>query len=57
MSLANTSMVVIYDWFSWGSKRGLWTKILLSLQEEEGMVCNEVIIDRRTMKVHRYGGG
>jgi transposase len=47
---------VIYDRFSWGSERGLWGKILFSLQEE-GIVFNEVIIDSTTMKVHRHGGG
>ncbi|MDR2245386.1 MAG: transposase [Treponema sp.] len=48
---------VIYDRFSWGSKRGLWAKILIRLQEEEGIVFKEVIIDSTTMKVHRHGGG
>jgi hypothetical protein len=48
---------VIYDRFSWGSKRGLWLKILAVLQEEDGIVLNEMIIDSATMKVHRYGGG
>jgi transposase len=48
---------VIYDRFSRGSGRGLWAKILLRLQEEEGIECNEVIIDSTTMKVHRHGGG
>jgi transposase len=48
---------VIYDRFSWGSTRGLWAKILLSLQEEEGIEFKEVIIDSTTMKVHRHGGG
>jgi transposase len=48
---------VIYDRFSRGSERGLWAKILLSLQAEEGIVYNEVIIDSTTMKVHRHGGG
>jgi hypothetical protein len=33
---------VIYDRFSRGSERGLWGKILFSLQEE-GIVINEVI--------------
>jgi hypothetical protein len=33
-------------------------KILLRLlQEEEGILLKEVIIDSRTMKVHRHGGG
>jgi transposase len=48
---------VIYDRFSRGSKRGLWLKVLAVLQEEEGIVINEVIIDSTTMKVHRHGGG
>jgi transposase len=44
---------VLYDRFSWGSKRGLWAKILLRLQEEEGIVLNEVIIDSTTMTITR----
>jgi transposase len=48
---------VIYDRFAWGSKRGLWLKILAVLQDEEGIVVNKVIIDSTTMKVHRHGGG
>jgi hypothetical protein len=48
---------VVYDRFSWGSGRGLWAKILLRLQEEEGLEFEEVLIDSTTMKVHRQGGG
>jgi hypothetical protein len=48
---------VIYDRFSRGSKRGVWAKVLLNLQREEGIVFNEVIIDSTTMKVHRHEGG
>jgi transposase len=48
---------VIYDRFSRGSGSGLWAKVLLKLQEEEGIGFNEVIIDSTTMKVHRQGGG
>jgi transposase len=48
---------VIYDRFSRGSDRGLWAKVLVALQEEEGIGFNEVIIDSTTMKVHRHGGG
>jgi transposase len=47
----------IYDRFSRGSGKGLWAKVLLSLQKEEGIVFKEVIIDSTTMKVHRHGGG
>ncbi|MDR0628671.1 MAG: transposase [Treponema sp.] len=47
---------VIYDRFNRGSGRGLWVKILANLQED-GIVFNEVIIDRTTMKVQRHGGG
>jgi hypothetical protein len=32
---------VIYDRFSRGSERGLWAKILIRLQEEEGIVFKE----------------
>jgi transposase len=35
---------VIYDRFSRGRERGLWAKILLRLQREEGIVFNEVKI-------------
>jgi hypothetical protein len=47
----------MYDRFSRGSGRGLWAKILIKLQGEEGIIFNEVIIDSTTMKVHRQGGG
>jgi transposase len=48
---------LVYERFAWGSERGLWAKILLSLQQEEGIEFKEVIIDSTTMKVHRHGGG
>jgi transposase len=48
---------VIYDRFSRGSERGLWAKILISLQREEGIEFKEVITDSTRMKVHRHGGG
>jgi len=48
---------VIYDRFSRGSERGLWAKILLTLQIQVGIEFEEVIIDSTTMKVHRHGGG
>jgi transposase len=48
---------VVYDRFSRGSERGLWAKILMELQKVEGIRFSEVIIDRRTMKVPRHGGG
>ena len=35
---------LVYDRFSWGSTRGLWAKMLISLQKEAGIVFNEVII-------------
>jgi len=48
---------VIYDRFSRGSERGLWAKVLVALQKQEGIGLQEVIIDSVTMKVHRQGGG
>ena len=48
---------VIYDRFSRGSERGLWAKVLLTLQTQVGIEFEEVIIDSTTMKVHRHGGG
>ena len=48
---------VIYDRFNRGSERGLWAKVLLTLQKQTGLEFEEVIIDSTTMKVHRHGGG
>jgi len=48
---------VIYDRFNRGSERGLWAKVLLTLQKQIGLEFEEVIIDSTTMKVHRHGGG
>jgi transposase len=47
----------VYDRFSRGSARGIWAKVLIRLQEEEGIAFNEVIIGSTAMKVRRYGGG
>ncbi|MDR0378270.1 MAG: transposase [Spirochaetaceae bacterium] len=44
---------VIYDRFSRGNERGLWAKIFIQLQAEEGIAFDEVIIDRAAMKVRR----
>ena len=47
----------IYDRFNRGNARGLWNKVLVALQQEAGLLFDEVIIDSTTMKVHRHGGG
>ena len=47
----------IYDRFNRGNARGLWNKVLATLQQEAGLGFEEVIIDSTTMKVHRHGGG
>ena len=48
---------VVYDRFSRGNARGLWAKVLKTLQNRAGTEIQEVIIDSTTMKVHRHGGG
>jgi len=47
----------VYDRFNRGNARGLWEKVLMTLQKAVGLGVNEVIIDSTTMKVHRHGGG
>jgi transposase len=47
----------VYDRYNRGNARGLWEKVLMTLQNERGPCLNEVIIDSTTMKVHRHGGG
>jgi transposase len=47
---------VVYDRFSRGSGRGLWAKVLSTLQERTGIRFEAVIIDSTTMKTRRHGG-
>ena len=47
----------VYDRFNRGNARGLWEKVLMTLQKDGGLGINEVIIDSTMMKVHRHGGG
>ena len=47
----------VYDRFNRGNARGLWNKVLVTLQNEAGLSFGEVIIDSTTVKVHRHGGG
>ena len=48
---------VVFDRFSRGTERGLWARVLMSLQNQAVTGFEEVIIDSTTMKVHRHGGG
>ena len=50
----------VYLSFSRGCERGLWLKIMKTLQEAETLpeiTGTMVVIDSTTMKVHRHGGG
>ena len=47
----------VYDRFNRGNARGLWNKVLVTLQSEVGLSFGEVITDSTTVKVHRHGGG
>jgi transposase len=47
----------VYLRFNKGSKRGLWWKILISLQQQKKLRMNIVLADSTTFKVHRHGGG
>jgi transposase len=47
----------VYLRFSKGNKRGLWWKILLTLQQEKKLLMNIVLCDSSSFKVHRHGGG
>jgi transposase len=47
----------IYLRFKCGSERGLWWRILLTLQQRKQLTLNVVLVDSTTFKVHRHGGG
>lgn len=47
----------VYLRFKRGSDRGLWWKILTSIQHSKAGLINIVIIDSTTVKIHRHGGG
>jgi transposase len=47
----------IYMRFKRGSERGLWWRILITLQQHGKARLNIVLIDSTTWKVHRHGGG
>jgi transposase len=47
----------IYLRFVRGGERGLWWKILITLQQKKKLRMNIVLGDSTTMKVHRHGGG
>jgi transposase len=48
---------VIYDRFNRGSERGLWWKIISTLQAQNLATTDIVMIDSTSIKVHRHGGG
>ena len=47
----------IYMRFQRGNEKGLWWKILNSLQSKKRMRMNVVICDTSNFKYHRHGGG
>lgn len=47
----------VYLRFSKGSKRGVWWKILITLQQHKKLTMHVVLADSTTFKVHRHGGG
>lgn len=47
----------IYQRFNRGSEKGIWWKILMTLQQARKLLINVVISDSTTFKVHRHGGG
>ena len=47
----------IYLRFKKGSDRGIWWKILLTLQKNKLLKLNVVLSDSTTIKMHRHGGG
>ncbi|XVJ51560.1 MAG: transposase [Vampirovibrio sp.] len=47
----------IYTRFSRWSEKGLWWKILYTLQSQRKMTLDVVMLDSTTFKVHRHGGG
>jgi transposase len=47
----------IYTRFSRWSEKGLWWKILYTLQSQRKITLDLVMLDSTTFKVHRHGGG
>jgi transposase len=47
----------IYLRFRRGSERGLWWRILITLQQHKHLTIKVVLVDSTTFKVHRHGGG
>jgi transposase len=47
----------IYTPFKRGSERGLWWRILITLQQRNQAQLKVVLADSTTWKVHRHGGG
>lgn len=47
----------IYQRFKRGSEKGIWWKILMTLQQGKKLLMNIVISDSTTFKMHRHGGG
>lgn len=47
----------IYLRFNKGCKRGVWWRVLITLQQRKQLKMNVVLADSTTFKVHRHGGG
>jgi len=47
----------VYLRFKRASDRGVWWRILISLQQHKKLKMNVVLVDSTTFKVHRHGGG
>lgn len=47
----------IYTRFKRGSDKGIWWKILITLQQQKKLNLNIVMSDSTSFKVHRHGGG
>jgi len=47
----------VYLRFKRASDRGVWWKIIISLQQHKKITMNIVLADSTTVKVHRHGGG
>lgn len=47
----------IYTRFARGNEKGLWWKILVSLQADKQIRVNIVLCDSSSFKIHRHGSG
>ncbi|MCB0833571.1 MAG: transposase [Bacteroidetes bacterium] len=47
----------VYTRFKRASDRGVWWKVLISLQQDKKIRMQVVLGDSTTFKVHRHGGG